>query len=123
MQDITQNHSEIPKPHQNTFKHEVIIGVHQYERHATQKIIIDFCFTLKPGHMVPPSSNLAHNFVTVAKRYFQFNQPKLLEKAAYDIGNIIFHEYEDLINLELTIKKPGALTHAEYSYVNIELKR
>ena len=105
---------------------QTVIGVYPHERNAPQELIINvtlFTDTRAAGR----SDDLtdAVNYAAVAERITQYSPttaPKLLEKLANDLADMILREFTAVSRIRLHIEKPAAL-HPLAQAAAIEIER
>lgn len=97
---------------------DAIIGVDEKERISPQPLNI---------HIISFSKiNVTKELLEVMRcqilEYCLKNRPKLLEKMAYDLSELLSAKNPYLCDLEITIEKPEALKEALCSYVVIRTR-
>lgn len=98
-----------------------IFGVYAHERQAAQELIISLSAQLDSKPINPDL--LKHMLTQIINNYLEEHQPQLLEKIALDLACSILEQLSLIMHLVLTIKKPGALPQAEFSYLTITMTR
>ena len=100
------------------------IGVYDHERNITQELLID----LEMGYdnrAAGASDNFeeALDYDAISKRAIEFIENSnhfLIEAVAENLGNLLLAEFP-IIELRLTVNKPGAIAEAET--VGVTIKR
>ncbi len=95
-----------------------IIGVHSHERLYRQEIRYQIIIKIHEDYY-HIKNQLKNSVKNIVYDYSQNNQPKLLEKFCYDIALIILNKYSYIYMLDISIKKPCAVAHADYCYVRL----
>jgi dihydroneopterin aldolase len=102
---------------------ETIIGVYDWEREVSQRLLIDL--DMAWDNRVPAASDDvvdALDYAAVSERitgYLKGNQPQLLETAAEGVAGLLQREF-GVRWLRLVIRKPGAVPAAMSVGVSIE---
>lgn len=94
-----------------------IIGLWPYERTCPQPLLISLTGHLKH---VRPKRMFAKRKCIID--YFRQNQPKLLEKAAFDLAKTMRPFLRPSERMSILIKKPQAIKNAQWAGVQIDLK-
>lgn len=95
-----------------------IIGVYSYERIYSQEIQYQITIKLLKNHQYS-LNKIEQSIKNIVINYLQKNQPKLIEKICYDIALTILKKYSHIQTLNINIKKPCAIAHADYCYVSL----
>jgi FolB domain-containing protein len=97
-----------------------ILGIKHTERIVPQKLYITVTLYLKINsnsirHSIRKIKKLIHDHVSIEK-------PFLLERLTFLIAHLIMESFPSASFLELTIKKPEAIAHAQNAHVTIRIE-
>ncbi len=105
-------------------KIKTIIGILAHERQVSQTLILDVRMPAD-AKKAAQTNDLSHSvdYAGVVERIEAFartHEHELIESFAYDLGHKIKDEFQ-LAWLNLSVKKPNAIAHAQSVSVTIEL--
>lgn len=94
-----------------------IIGLWSHERKCPQPLTISLTCHLK--HVRKKRMMLKRGLIV---GYFQNHQPKMLEKAAFDLATTLRPFLRPKERMSILIKKPQAIKNAQWAGVEIDLE-
>lgn len=102
-------------------------GVHDFEKKDGQYFYIDVIAStnkLKCYESDNLSETISYSdIIRVIKKTATQQSYNLIEKLAEKISEDIFRSFNDVISLEVTVKKPEAPIKEEAEYVGVKIKR
>jgi len=104
-----------------------VIGVNPSERDVLQEVLVNLTiFTdITPAAASDDIAD-AVNYRTVTKAviaHIQIEAPRLVERLATDLTRVLFDLDQRIQAIELTVEKPGAVTHTRSVGVTIRRER
>jgi dihydroneopterin aldolase len=102
-------------------------GVNPEEKRDGQEFIIDMDYYLDLGGACKSDDlNETVSYAKVVKairRVFTAQSYDLIERAAQEVCDSLFEEFEKIQKIEITLKKPQAPVKAEFDYMAVTLTR
>ena len=102
-------------------------GVNPEEKENGQNFVIDLDYYVniaRACQMDTLDDTVSYaKVVKTIRRVFTAEKYDLIERAAQVIADAVLDEFEDIIKVEVTLKKPEAPISAEFDYVAVSIMR
>ena len=102
-------------------------GVHNFEKINGQDFYIDATLDIKDnlGFQNDDIKQILSysDIISTIKKTFIQESYNLIEKAALEIIKNLFADFDDIISIDITLKKPNAPIKESFDYVAVHFKR